>query len=421
MTPIKRNLNYQFTQFPLRLRIRWSTYALIISTGYHVDKTDSRGKEKWQNNRCKTNTTHGIDKIPASTINKVLEDLEDKIDKAFLKYESQDKIPTRQQLYDEIRPNKVVRDIWKAFDEFISEGEKLHQWSFNTVRNIQNVRNLFRLSNPNVTLNNLSLESLNNFVVYQQTHRVTSHSNKADQRGYSNNVILKHCRVLKWFLKWASGKGLIDGALLSGFKPEIKTIKKDVIFLEWDELVKIRDYDFSDSPEEDKARDFFCFCCFTSLRYSDAFQLKKEDIKDGLITIVTQKTDTSLRIELNKHANKILDKYKNDDSAYALPRMKLPWLNVLLKMIGKKAGIDTSVTISQYYGKNRVNRTIPKYELLSSHCARRTFISNAIDMGIPAQVVMKWSGHTSMEALKPYLEIADKKKSAEMKKFDFRD
>lgn len=42
-------------------------------------------------------------------------------------------------------------------------------------------------------------------------------------------------------------------------------------------------------------------------------------------------------------------------------------------------------------------------------------------MGIPAQVVMKWSGHTSMEALKPYLEIADKKKSAEMKKFDSRD
>lgn len=421
MTPIKRNLNYQFTQFPLRLRIRWNGNALTISTGYHVDKTDSKGKAKWQNNRCKPNTTHGTNKIPGAAINKVLEDLEDKIDKAFFKYESIDKIPTREQLYDEIRPDKAKRDIWEAFDEFISEGEKLHQWSFNTVRSVKNIKNLLKLSNPDLSLNNINNNSLNKFVIYQQSHRLTPNKNKADQKGYANNVIQKNCRILKWFLKWAVEKGIIDSSVKDTFNPEIKAIKKEVIFLEWDELKKIRDYNYEERSEEDKARDFFCFCCFTSLRYSDAFQLKKTDIKDGIITLVTQKTDTSLKIEINKHAKKILDKYKDEDSPYALPRMKLPWLNLLLKKIGKETGIDTPVTISQYYGKNRVNRTVPKYELLSSHCARRTFISNAIEMGIPAQVVMKWSGHTSMEALKPYLEIADRKKSEEMNKFNSRD
>lgn len=146
--------------------------------------------------------------------------------------------------------------------------------------------------------------------------------------------------------------------------------------------------------------------------------MKKTDIKDDVITIVTQKTATNIRIELNNHAKRILEKYKDENSIYALPRMKLSWLNIIIKKIGKELGFDTPITISQFYGKERLVRTVPKYELLASHCARRTFISNAIEMGIPAHVVMKWSGHTSLEALKPYLAIADKRKSEEMKKFD---
>ncbi len=105
-------------------------------------------------------------------------------------------------------------------------------------------------------------------------------------------------------------------------------------------------------------------------------------------------------------------KYADDESEYALPKIKLSWLNQLLKKIGKELNFDTPITISQYYGNNRINRTVPKYELLASHCARRTFISNAIQMDIPVPVVMKWSGHTTMEALKPYLAIAEKKKAA---------
>lgn len=419
MTPIKRNLNYQFTDFPLRLRIKWGgNISVTISTGYHVDKLDSRGREKWQNNRCKPNTTHGSNKTPASVINAVLEDLENRIDKAFLKYESIDQIPTRQQIYDELRPEKAIRDIWAMFDDFISEGEKLHQWSFNTVRSVKNIKALLKLSNPSLTANNISVDALNEFVAYQQTHRVSHNKNKAEQKGYANNVIQKNCRILKWFLKWAAEKNLIDGSLQYRFNPDIKSIKKDVIYLEWEELRKLEDYDFGERIEEDKARDFFCFCCFTSLRYSDAFALKKTDIKDDVIVLVAQKTATNLRIELNNHAKRILEKYKGVDSEYVLPRMKLAWLNQLLKKIGKELKFNTPVTISQFYGKERISRTVPKHELLASHCARRTFISNAIEMGIPPHVVMKWSGHTTMEALKPYLEIADRKKSEEMSKFD---
>jgi len=59
-----------------------------------------------------------------------------------------------------------------------------------------------------------------------------------------------------------------------------------------------------------------------------------------------------------------------------------------------------------------------KYELLTTHCGRRTFIVNAIFLGIPTEVVMKWTGHEDFESMKPYLEIVDDLRITEMEKFN---
>ena len=44
----------------------------------------------------------------------------------------------------------------------------------------------------------------------------------------------------------------------------------------------------------------------------------------------------------------------------------------------------------QTTGTASVDEVTPKYALLSTHAGRRTFICNALALGIPAQVVMKW-------------------------------
>ena len=56
---------------------------------------------------------------------------------------------------------------------------------------------------------------------------------------------------------------------------------------------------------------------------------------------------------------------------------------------------------------NVLDEVTPKYALLSTHAGRRTFICNALALGIPAQVVMKWTGHSDYKAMKPYIDIAD--------------
>ena len=54
----------------------------------------------------------------------------------------------------------------------------------------------------------------------------------------------------------------------------------------------------------------------------------------------------------------------------------------------------------------------------TTHVGRRTFICNALSLGIPANVVMKWTGHSDYKAMKPYIDIADDIKANAMNKFD---
>lgn len=52
------------------------------------------------------------------------------------------------------------------------------------------------------------------------------------------------------------------------------------------------------------------------------------------------------------------------------------------------------------------------------YTGRRTFIVNCLRLGVPAEVIMKWTGHSDYKAMKPYIKIVDKLKVSEMEKFN---
>ena len=87
-------------------------------------------------------------------------------------------------------------------------------------------------------------------------------------------------------------------------------------------------------------------------------------------------------------------------------------------LLGELAEINEPVRETYYKGNERIDEVAPKYALLSTHAGRRTFICNALALGIPAQVVMKWTGHSDYKAMKPYIDIADDIKANAMNKFN---
>jgi len=236
-----------------------------------------------------------------------------------------------------------------------------------------------------------------------------------------NSTVLKDLAFVKWFLRWAYRKGYTTNNACDQFNPGLRTTRKKVIFLTPDELNQIRNYPIPSTKQYlERVRDVFLFCCFTGLRHSDVYNLKRSDVKDDCIEITTVKTADSLVIELNNHSRAILEKYK--DIAFegdkVLPVVSNQKMNLYLKELCQLAGIDEPIRETYYRGNERVDEVLPKYELVGTHVGRRTFICNALSLGIPAQVVMKWTGHNDYKAMKPYIDIADKIKSDAMSKFN---
>ena len=89
-----------------------------------------------------------------------------------------------------------------------------------------------------------------------------------------------------------------------------------------------------------------------------------------------------------------------------------------MKELAELAEINEKVTQSYFRGNNRIEEVFPKHALMSTHAGRRTFVCNALSLGIPPQVVMKWTGHSDYKAMKPYIDIADEIKASAMEKFN---
>lgn len=79
--------------------------------------------------------------------------------------------------------------------------------------------------------------------------------------------------------------------------------------------------------------------------------------------------------------------------------------NALGKYIGIIAGLTAPVTKTYYVGNERREQVFEMWEVLTTHCARRTFVVSALFLGIPAEVVMKWTGHSDFDAMKPFRSI----------------
>ncbi len=162
-----------------------------------------------------------------------------------------------------------------------------------------------------------------------------------------NSTIKKQLGYLKWFLNYATEKGYNKNLAFNTFKPKLKTAKNKVVYLTAVELDLIRDYEI---PEVkiylERVRDVFLFTYYTSLRYSDVYNLKKHNIIGDKLNIVSIKDVDNLQIKLSKKALAIIEKYNGSDfeNMRALPVISNQNMNDYLEELCKLAKIDNKVT-----------------------------------------------------------------------------
>ena len=255
------------------------------------------------------------------------------------------------------------------------------------------------------------------------------------------NSVQKHYLNLRWFLNWAIRNDYASEEEIGKVQPKFKLVSKPVIFLTKEELLKLYNYKIPangtkvklhtyegeeyekivhDATALAKTKDMFCFCAFTSLRYSDMANLKRNDITGDTLYITTQKTNDRIPINLNSFAREILKKYQNDrfPGGTALPVISNQKMNDYLKDLCELCEFNEPITRVTFRAGQREEEIRPKYELIGTHAGRRTFICFALASGIPPQVVMKWTGHSDYKAMKPYIEITEQTKAEQMAIFE---
>ena len=389
----------------LRVFITYNKRKFSYSLGVHVDKS------KWDMTmqRCKRNTTHGKSFTPAIKINAEIQRYEETIQSVANSFKESPAIENFKAALDKEfkREKKTVQKegFFDLYERYIREQGSICNWSDSVLRNHNKILKEWKLFDAEMSIDKINPDTIDKFTIFQI------------RLGHQNETTNKKISMSKWFFRWLVAKGLLADISFTAHKTHLKRSSRVVVFLTWEELMKVYNHTF-ERPNLSRARDFFCLCCFTSLRYSDAAALKKTDIYDDAIHITTQKTNDKITIELNNYSRTILQRYADNDTDKALPVISNQNMNVYVKEVCRQCGINEKLTDIYYIGEKKYVETKEKWEMIGTHSGRRTFICNALMLGIAPNVVMKWTGHSDYKSMQPYIDIADEAKKTAMDLFN---
>jgi len=175
------------------------------------------------------------------------------------------------------------------------------------------------------------------------------------------------------------------------------------IYLTENEIEKM--YNLTLTGREEVVRDLFVLQCWTGQRVSDMPKLSKGIIKENekgkSIEIVQTKKNHKVTIPLLPMAINILEKYN-----YNLPTENKYGYSTFIKTVGKKAGITDLCNITEDRGGEIITKQVEKFEIMKTHTARRSFITNMLKRGYDRHLIMKITGHKSVESFARYVKLS---------------
>ena len=375
-----------------KVRIRKNINAKTIDTDWN--------KDNYSINNHKKSAHYEFYKASNKEIQTVIEKVE-----FIFKFFEYNEIDFSEQIFNERFDEdntKVSIDFFEAFQEFI-DVSKLTK-ATGTIKKYTTVQN-FLNDFKTFTKYPLRFDSINKkfeevFMLYCFEERKTI-----------NNYYGKLISIIKTFMQWSFDRQYHNSI-------EFKRIKRtedeiEVIYLSMDELMELYNHKFENKSME-RARDFFCFGCFTGLRHSDIYNLDNANIYDDYINLSLIKTKTNDHIiPLNDFAKAILEKYKN--TIYnPIPKIYSQKLNKKIQDCCEELEWLDEVKLVRYIGTERVNKTFQKYQLITSHVARKTFITNGLILGMNERVLRNITNSKDEKSFRRYVKIEEVQKQKEM-------
>lgn len=219
-------------------------------------------------------------------------------------------------------------------------------------------------------------------------------------KNMATNTIAHKIQTLKVWLNEASYKGINENKEYKNQRFRAIVEKSDTVYLTSTELETIYNTDCG-SERLNRVRDMFLIGAFTGLRFSDFTSITKDNIRKDTIFIEQHKTGKRVAIPLHPIVKNIWERYGNK-----LPEpISNQKFNKYIKEVCQIAKIEDPEQKNMTKGGIRVSKTYEKYELVTSHTARRSFATNLFLSGFPAISIMQITGHSTEKAFMAYIRV----------------
>lgn len=319
-------------------------------------------------------------------------------------------------------PNYVKKDVKKLFDIIFSKAKAVsnttptliecYKWyieyfstnpnpatkkplSNGTIRSFKTSLKKFEIFSKKkggIDYNDISMELYEDFIEHLRN------------QDYSNNYISNHIKNLKTILNYSFSRGYHTNTVHKRREFAKPSENVNAIYLTVEELQKLKRLQLPTGQEI--SRDLFLIGAYTGLRVSDFNRLSKENLEHlggkYYFKIETKKTSQPLLIPCHPVTLKIIEKY-----GFAPPPKKPDQhINRDLKIIGKAAKLNEEIEVTKTIGGKKKTKKYKKYQLLTTHTARRSFCTNAYKAGMPTLDIMTISGHQTERVFYEYIKAS---------------
>ncbi len=307
----------------------------------------------------------------------------------------------------------------KFCDEFLKDNTRIEgqpkngrNLKYNTVKGYKSMLNSWQGYTKAERLGDILLRDINKKTV----EGYIKYGESIEKLGH--NSIATHFTKLRSVLNYAIevDSEMVHPDIVKGLKP-ISELKVDQIYLNDAEIQKIVDLDLSNNERLDNVRDWFVLQLNTALRVSDLLSLCASGFDSEFLEVKTGKTDVSVVIPILEQIREVIKK-RDGELPRSISDVKF---NKYIKEVCQMAGINDLVHGSKYKiladGKKRkVAGIYPKFELVTSHTSRRSYITKLSKIpDVTLFEIMTVSGHSSVKTLEKYVRSSAQERAISLK------
>ena len=287
-----------------------------------------------------------------------------------------------------------VSSFFEVYDKFTDEKIKLKEWKYATVKRYKNIRNLLQefeeVANYKLTFGKINKKFFTEFTDFCYEYK-----------NHYTNTFSRNVGLFKTFMFWSLKNDYAYNDTFKEFKKPQRVLTREEV-LSLNELKQLYQFDCGNTHLE-KVKDSFVFQCLTGMRYGELKLINRRIITpDNCILLKEEKSSSKpvRLIPMSETALSILHKYD-----YELPLISNQKQNDAIKVVIKKFGLGHKVEYSRTKGVNQETFIKHFYERISTHTARRSFITIMRNQHIADKTIMSISGHTDIKSFNTYHQV----------------